>query len=154
MQGLHLQLAQQSYALAMLYDGQGGSRDLEGARRRLWDLVRRPDMLPHDSAAPSHLKMRADTLAAGLAATRSDAARALELGLGVLEQLHREQTAPANSNVDVASLHAVVGWAQRQAGSVGESLEEKAPPTPPARPGIMTMGPDGMECRFVLSGFV
>jgi len=29
------------------------------------------------------------------------------------------------------------------AGSVGESLEEKAPPTPPARPGIMTIGPDG-----------
>lgn len=76
----------------------------------------------HDSTAPSHLKSRADTVAAGLAATRSDAARALELGLGVLEQLHRERTAPSNPNVDEAPLHAVVGWAQRQGGPVGDSV--------------------------------
>ena len=76
----------------------------------------------HDSTAPSHFKSRADTLAAGLAASRLDVVRALRLALGVLEQLHHEQPSPSKPNVDEAPLHAVVGWAQRQAGSVRDSV--------------------------------
>jgi tetratricopeptide (TPR) repeat protein len=75
------------------------------------------------TTAPPHLKSRAEGLAAALAAARSDAQQALELGLAALAAARVTATAAAgNGNVDETALHAVVAWAQRKAGSVRDSV--------------------------------